>query len=167
VANSATNFSAGRQISLIRTLDKPIWKNLMSFQDSGNICVSRWVRLAGTIFPRIIERFAKMFLLSHRSLRGIILGLMFFLAGTSCCWSDSYDPDPYDNIPPVITVDFNYVVPSLVTVRAPRPQVNAPQRMAVRISRLQTFATPELFFNIRTGSPLGQSPSNLVIPLRR
>jgi hypothetical protein len=92
---------------------------------------------------------------------------MFFLAGTTCCWSDSYDPDPYDDIPPVITVDFNYVVPSAVTVRAPRTQVNAPQRIAVRASHLQIFTTPELFLTIRTISPLRQNLSNLVIPLRR
>ena len=108
-----------------------------------------------------------MFLLSHRSLRGIVLGLMFFLAGTACCWSDSYDPDPYDDTPPVVTVDFNYVVPSTITVRAPRIQVNAPQRIAVRVSRQQSFATPQSFLNYCSASPLPQNPSNLLIPLRR
>jgi len=108
-----------------------------------------------------------MFLVSHRTLRGMVLGLMFFLAGTSCCWSDSYDPDPYDNIPPLITVDFNYVVPSAVIVRAPRIQVKSPQRIVVTFSGPQNIAMPPLFLNTRTASPLGQSPSNLVIPLRR
>lgn len=108
-----------------------------------------------------------MFLLSHRSLRGIVLGLMFFLAGISCCWSDSYDPDPYDDIPPVVTVDFNYVVPSAVTVRAPRVQLNVSQRIAVRASWLQAFATPQLFVHGGAASPLRQGTSNLVIPLRR
>jgi len=108
-----------------------------------------------------------MFLLSHRSLRGIVLGLMFFLAGTACCWSDSYDPDPYDNIPPLVTVDFNYVVPSPVTVKAPKTQAKTPQRNAVRARRLQSFATPQLFLNSGVASPLCQSPSNLLIPLRR
>lgn len=107
-----------------------------------------------------------MFLLSNRLLRGIVLGLMFFLAGTACCWSDSYDPNPYDDIPPVVTVDFNYVVPSAVTVRAPRAQA-APQRIAVRARRLHTFATPQFFFNYHTASPLGLTHSNLQIPLRR
>jgi hypothetical protein len=108
-----------------------------------------------------------MFLVSHRKLRGIVLGLMFFLAGTSCCWSDSYDPNPYDDIPPVVTVDFNYVVPSAVTVRAPKIQGKTPQRIAVMFYRLQNIAIPELFLNVRTTSPLGHSPSNLAIPLRR
>jgi hypothetical protein len=108
-----------------------------------------------------------MFLLSHRALRGIVLGLMFFLAGTSCCWSDSYDPDPYDDTPPLVTVDFNYVVPSLITVRAPGIRAKAPQPIAISASGLQTFATPELFLNSRTTSLLRRKPSNPVIPLRR
>ena len=108
-----------------------------------------------------------MFLVSHRSLRGIVLGLMFFLAGTACCWSDSYDPDPYDDIPPVVTVDFNYVVPSPVTVRAPRTQAKTQRREAVGASRLQRFSTPPLFLNSATASPLWQNSSHLVIPLRR
>jgi hypothetical protein len=108
-----------------------------------------------------------MFLVSHRTLRGIVLGLMFFLAGTSCCWSDSYDPDPYDDTPPVITVDFNYVVPSVVNVRAPRIRAKSRQRIAVTFYRLQNIAMPQVFLNGRPASPLGQSPSNLVVPLRR
>lgn len=107
-----------------------------------------------------------MFVLSYRSLRGIVIGLMFFLAGAACCRADSYDPDPYDDIPPVVTIDFNYVVPSLVTVRAPRVHLNAPQRIAVSACQQESFATPQLFLH-GTASPLRLSPSNLVIPLRR
>src|SRR5215467_2354245 len=70
-----------------------------------------------------------MFLLSHRSLRGIVLGLMFFLAGTASCWSDSYDPDPYDDTPPVVTVEFNYVVPGRVSIRRPQNQNRRPIRI--------------------------------------
>ncbi len=36
---------------------------------------------------------------------------MLFLAGTAFCSTDSYDPNPYDDIPPIVTVEFNYVVP--------------------------------------------------------
>lgn len=36
---------------------------------------------------------------------------MLFLAGAAFCSTDSYDPNPYDDIPPLVTVDFNYVVP--------------------------------------------------------
>src|SRR5437588_610701 len=104
-----------------------------------------------------------MFLLSHRSLRCMVLGLMFFLAGTASCRCDSYDPDPYDDIPPVVTVDFNYVVPSQVTVLGPSIHVNAPQRIVVRVGQLQGFTAPQLFFHSGTASPLCQSPSNLLI----
>jgi hypothetical protein len=107
-----------------------------------------------------------MFLLSHRWLRGIVLGLMLFLAGTSCCWSDSYDPDPYDDIPPVVTVEFNYVVPSLVTVNATSIRVTPPQHIGVSACRMHNFA-PQVFLDSSTASPLCQNPSNLVIPLRR
>jgi hypothetical protein len=108
-----------------------------------------------------------MFLLSHRSLRCIVLGLMFFLAGTASCWCDSYDPDPYDDIPPVVTVDFNYVVPSQITVRGPSIQVNAPQHIVVSAAQLQGFTAPQLFLYSGAASSLPQSPSNMLIPLRR
>src|SRR4051794_9476846 len=99
-----------------------------------------------------------MFLLSHRSLRCIVLGLMFFLAGTASCWCDSYDPDPYDDVPPLVTVDFNYVVPSQVTVRSPNIQVNAPQRINLRAGQLQSYSSPQLLFRSGTASPQRQSP---------
>src|SRR5438270_6076623 len=108
-----------------------------------------------------------MFLLSHRSLRCIVLALMFLLAGTANCWCDSYDPDPYDDVPPLVTVDFNYVVPSQVTVRSPNIQVNAPQRINVRAGQRQGFNAPQFFFHTGAASPLRQSPSILLIPLRR
>lgn len=108
-----------------------------------------------------------MFLVSHRALRGIVLGLMFFLAGTACCWADSYDPDPYDDIPPVVTVEFNYVVPSPVSVNAPRIQLKSPQRIAVTFDRLQDIATPQRFRSNPAISQLSQSATDLVIPLRR
>jgi len=57
-----------------------------------------------------------MGLLSFRYLRGVVLGLMFFLAAMAFCSCDAYDPNPYDDIPPVVTVEFNYVVPSTVQV---------------------------------------------------
>ena len=56
-----------------------------------------------------------MVLFSHRHLRGVVLGLMLFLAGAAFCSCDSYDPDPYDDIPPVVTVEFNYVVPGQIS----------------------------------------------------
>jgi hypothetical protein len=118
-------------------------------------------------FPELLEDWQRMFLFSHRSLRGFVLGLMFFLAGGTICWSDSYDPDPYDDIPPVVTVDFNYVVPSQVTGRAPNIQVETPQRIAIATGQLPSFAPPQLLIHSDTATPRRQGPSNLLIPLRR
>ena len=125
------------------------------------------LRSPSALSPKIVKDWAKMFLVSHRMLRGIVLGLMFFLAGTACCWSDSYDPDPFDDIPPVVTVEFNYVVPSPVTVNASRIQVKAPQRIAVAFDQLQDIAIPQRFLQNHASSQLGQSATDLVIPLRR
>jgi hypothetical protein len=47
---------------------------------------------------------------------------MFFLAGTAYCSCDSYDPDPYDDVPPVVTVEFNYLVPGSVHISRPHLQ---------------------------------------------
>ena len=118
-------------------------------------------------FPALLEDWQRMFLFSHRSLRGFVLGLMFLLAGTASCWSDSYDPDPYDDIPPVVTVDFNYVVPSQVTVGAPKIHVEAPQRIARVTGQLPSFAPPQLFIHSGNDTPLRDGPSNLLMPLRR
>lgn len=108
-----------------------------------------------------------MFLLFHRSLRGFVLGLMFFLAATASCWSDSYDPDPYDDIPPVVTVDFNYVVPSQVTGHTLNIHVKAPQGIAIKTGQLPSFASPQSFIHSDNDTLLRQGPSNLLIPLRR
>jgi hypothetical protein len=45
--------------------------------------------------------------------------------------------------------------------------VNAPQRIDVRAGQVQGFTAPQFFFHSGTASPLRQSPSKLLIPLRR
>jgi hypothetical protein len=107
-----------------------------------------------------------MFLVAHKFVRRTVLGLMFILAGAACCWCDSYDPDPYDDIPPVVTVEFNYVVPKRVSVRRPatqarkipaaRSSADGPQRPAI---------IPQ--FNSRVTLACFQSPCHMLIPLRR
>lgn len=108
-------------------------------------------------------------MLAYRIARATVFGLMFFLAATAACTSDSYDPNPYDDIPPVVTVQYNYLVPSLMSVRRPNAQAKVrhnnsfsvttlPQGAAVSISAiLEAQATPALLL----GAP------QVVIPLRR
>src|SRR5262249_12250132 len=105
----------------------------------------------------------------YRIARATVLGLMFFLAATAACTSDSYDPNPYDDIPPVVTVQFNYIVPSRVSVRRPNAQAKVrhntsfsvttvPQATAASVAAvLEAQATPALLM----GAP------QVVIPLRR
>ncbi|HEX7289237.1 MAG TPA: hypothetical protein VF532_23835 [Candidatus Angelobacter sp.] len=46
----------------------------------------------------------------RRYLRGTVLAVMFVLAAATTCLCDSYDPDPYDDAPPVVILQFQYLV---------------------------------------------------------
>lgn len=107
-----------------------------------------------------------MVLLAHKFVRRMVLGLMFFLAGAACCWCDSYDPDPYDDIPPVITVEFNYVVPKRVSIRRPAAQTKKIPVRSNANSLQRTVEIPQFNDNHVTLACL-QSPCHMVIPLRR
>jgi hypothetical protein len=105
--------------------------------------------------------------MAHRFLHGAVLGLMFFLAGTAYCSCDSYDPDPYDDVPPLVTIEFNYVVPGQLQVR---PQVqtgtgfilhalnNARQLPSLSMTGLRAS---------QVDSSFRQAPPQWAIPLRR
>ena len=107
-----------------------------------------------------------MFLLTQKLLRRATLGLMFLLVGTACCWCDSYDPNPYDDIPPVVTIEFNYVVPVGVNIMRPSAQLQAPQPAATEAGILPGPESPELFSHPVVAACL-HSPCHIVIPLRR
>ena len=110
----------------------------------------------------------KMFLLAHRFLRRAVLGLMFFLAGTAYCSCDSYDPNPYDDVPPVVTIEFNYLVPGGIHISRPNVQTrnqlnlhsanNARQLSSAPVPGLRE---PQVDFAFSLGPP------QWAIPLRR
>jgi hypothetical protein len=112
-----------------------------------------------------------MFLPIHRFIRGIVLGLMFFLAGTAYCSCDSYDPNPYDDIPPVVTVEFNYIVPAQVSIRLPNVQARNRTGIPFCAHVGNTHAwrgsleSPALVDILSKPASL-QNPSHMVIPLR-
>jgi hypothetical protein len=108
-----------------------------------------------------------MLLLGHRFVRRSILGLMFFLAGAACCWSDSYDPDPYDDVPPVVTVEFNYVVPKRVSIRRPSAQTRKVQSVYAAANGPQGSAAIPQSVGDHVTLACSQSPCHMVIPLRR
>ncbi|HEY5030517.1 MAG TPA: hypothetical protein VIK39_19090 [Candidatus Angelobacter sp.] len=109
-----------------------------------------------------------MFWLAHRFIRGAVLACMVLLAGTASCSSDSYDPDPYDDIPPVVTVEFNYVVPSRVSIR--RPQSQSEHQLSLYSgdkSRQLAFANVAGLRESHDSSSLLHGPPQWAIPLRR
>ena len=107
-----------------------------------------------------------MFLLVHRLLRGTILGLMCLLAGTASCSCDSYDPNPYDDAPPVVTIEFNYVVPSGVSLRRPGPHVNYPPQALSSSYALHVTTVNVLALAPPVVSSIPSDTSHLVMPLR-
>lgn len=105
--------------------------------------------------------------MAHGLLRGAVLGLMVFLAGTAYCSCDSYDPDPYDDIPPLVTIEFSYVVPAQLQVR-PQVQTGAglilhSVNYAQHLPSLRTTGLSEP----RVDSSFRQRPPQWAIPLRR
>ena len=109
----------------------------------------------------------EMLLLGHRFLRSTVVGLMFLLAGTACCRSDAYDPDPYDDMPPVVTVDFNYVVPSYVNVRPTSIHARNPQPAVAAVIRQQDFEVRVALLDDLAAPAFSQGLSHRYIPLRR
>ena len=109
-----------------------------------------------------------MFLLSHRFLRRAVLGLMFFLAGTAYCSCDSYDPDPYDDVPPVVTVQFNYLVPGRVHISRPHVQTRNQLNLYAwnNARQLPSAAIPGLRER-QVDFAFCPAPPQLAIPLRR
>lgn len=57
---------------------------------------------------------------------------MFLLAAGASCFCDSYDPDPWDDTPPV-TVDFNFVKPQVISTQVSHDKT---QRGAIGASDL-------------------------------
>jgi hypothetical protein len=93
---------------------------------------------------------------------------MVLLAGTAAFSSDSYDPDPYDDVPPVVTVEFNYVVPGRINIRRPQNQNKRPIRIdSVSASRQLPLAEVGGLYETLVVSPLLQGSPQWAIPLRR
>src|SRR5262245_13609197 len=109
-----------------------------------------------------------MFLLAHRWLRGLVLACMVLLAGTASFSSDSYDPDPYDDDPPVVTVEFKYVLPGQVNIRRPQNQNERPIRIdSGSKSQQLPFTEVAGLYESLVASPLLHGSPQWAIPLRR
>ncbi|HEY2498849.1 MAG TPA: hypothetical protein VGK24_17440 [Candidatus Angelobacter sp.] len=108
-----------------------------------------------------------MFLPAHKIVRGMVLGLMFFLAGTAYCSCDSYDPDPYDDIPPVVTVEYNYVVPACISIQLPQSQ-NRNKFVPYAGTKVEPLAASALSANRESqiADFISHAPPQWHIPLR-
>lgn len=108
-------------------------------------------------------------MVAFRIIRATALGLMFFLAVTSACTTDSYDPDPYDDVPPVVTVEYNYLLPSLLDVRRPNAQAKVREVASFgTTTQLQTVTqTIPATLEAQATPALLMGAPQVVIPLRR
>ena len=70
---------------------------------------------------------------------------MFFLAVIAACLSDSYDP--YDDTPPVVTVEFDYIVPSRINIRRPNTQAKTQMAALQADARQSSAELTDLFEN--------------------
>lgn len=105
--------------------------------------------------------------LAYRIGRMMVFGMMFFLAVTAACSSDSYDPNPYDDIPPVVTVQYNYVVPSRVSVRQPNAQAKVRHNASFSVTQPQDAVSTVTVLEAQAIPALLMGAPQLVIPLRR
>ena len=110
-----------------------------------------------------------MFLLAHRWIRGLILGCMVLLAGTASFSCDSYDPNPYDDVPPVVTVEFNYVAPGQANISLPQTKNKRPFSIdsASKARQLPFAEVGGLYESLAVASPLLHGSPQGAIPLRR
>ncbi|MBZ5525581.1 MAG: hypothetical protein LAP21_25440 [Acidobacteriia bacterium] len=104
--------------------------------------------------------------LIHKSLRHAVLGLMMILACASTCYCDSYDPDPYDDTPPVI-IELNYVVPvavnTQISTRCFRSDFKLMSRTEASIDALIGPAALQL---VKTPAKPGLHSEKIITPLR-
>ncbi len=72
-------------------------------------------------------------------IRRLALSLMLLLSVAASSWGDSYDPDPFDDTPPVVTVELNYLKPQVMTT----PAVHE-QSAKLIVSSFPVLAAPQL-----------------------
>ncbi|HKV91778.1 MAG TPA: hypothetical protein VJW20_04430 [Candidatus Angelobacter sp.] len=105
--------------------------------------------------------------IAHRIGRATVLGLMFFLAVAAVCTSDSYDPNPYDDVPPVVTVHYNYVLPRLEDVRSLKSQGTNPTDVSRSVIEQQQAPALALALLEAQAIPASLLSPQMIIPLRR
>ena len=106
-------------------------------------------------------------MLAYKIGRATVLGLMFFLAVAAACTTDSYDPNPYDDIPPVVTVHYNYVLPKLENVSSFKSQSTNPTDVSRSVIEQQQAPALALALLEAQVIPASLISPQMAIPLRR
>lgn len=105
--------------------------------------------------------------MAYRIGRATVLGLMFILAVAAACTTDSYDPNPYDDIPPVVTVHYNYLLPKLENANSFKSQSTNPTDVSRSVIEQQQAPALALALLETQVIPASLIPPQMVIPLRR
>src|ERR1051325_10059917 len=107
-----------------------------------------------------------MYLQVSKLIKAVVFGIMFFLAVTAPCTSETYDPDPYDDM--CVTVEFHYLVRSEASVKPPAIRTRARKDATLHKVQVQHAAAPFLVAFAEAAPTLTPHSSPQVLPpLRR
>jgi len=98
----------------------------------------------------------------HKSIRGVLVGLMLLVTGAAPLFVVSVDNDNDDETPP-ITVELNLVAPSNKTVQ---PAASEASRQMTATGHRESFSKALLSSHHHPTIELDTSSPQLVVPLR-
>lgn len=106
-----------------------------------------------------------MYLQVHKLIKAVVFGIMFFLAVTAPCTSETYDPDPYDGM--WVTVEFHYLVPSAASVKPSVRQIKTRKDITLHTAQIQHAGVPFLVAFSEAAPTLSTRSPQVLPPLRR
>jgi hypothetical protein len=106
-----------------------------------------------------------MYLQVHKLIKAVVFGVMFFLAVTAPCTSETYDPDPYDGM--WVTVEFHYLVPSEASVKPSVTPIKSRKDTTSHKAQIQHAGAPFLIAFSAAAPALTTGSPQVLPPLRR
>jgi hypothetical protein len=105
-----------------------------------------------------------MYMQVRKLIKAIVFGIMFFLAVTAPCTSETYDPDPYDGM--WVTVEFHYLVQSEASVKPSVRQIKTRKNTTYK-AQIQHAGAPFLIAFSEAAPSLSTGSPQVLPPLRR